>query len=110
MFCILAGSIYLFIQLRLRNLQKAKVELENEVAVRTSQLREEKEKVETSGSEEAKYKADKASYKAKKKEGYVMKAHNRLINAISEEENSINKLGQEIKELEMESESESEML
>ncbi|MGZ4059619.1 MAG: two-component regulator propeller domain-containing protein [Bacteroidia bacterium] len=40
------GSIYLFIVVRTRNLQKAKIELEQEVELRTFQLRQEKEKVE----------------------------------------------------------------
>ncbi len=39
-------SIYLFIVVRTRNLEKAKIELEQEVELRTHQLREEKEKVE----------------------------------------------------------------
>jgi ligand-binding sensor domain-containing protein/serine phosphatase RsbU (regulator of sigma subunit) len=40
------GSIYLFIVVRTRNLQKAKIALEQEVELRTFQLRQEKEKVE----------------------------------------------------------------
>jgi ligand-binding sensor domain-containing protein/serine phosphatase RsbU (regulator of sigma subunit) len=40
------GSIYLFIVVRTRNLQKAKIDLEQEVQLRTFQLRQEKEKVE----------------------------------------------------------------
>jgi serine phosphatase RsbU (regulator of sigma subunit) len=40
------GSIYLFIVVRTRNLQKAKIALEQEVQLRTFQLRQEKEKVE----------------------------------------------------------------
>ncbi len=40
------GSIYLFIVVRTRNLQNAKIELEQEVELRTFQLRQEKEKVE----------------------------------------------------------------
>jgi ligand-binding sensor domain-containing protein/serine phosphatase RsbU (regulator of sigma subunit) len=44
---ILAGStIYAYITIRTRNLEKAKVELEQEVQLRTFQLRQEKEKVE----------------------------------------------------------------
>ncbi|MBL7884785.1 MAG: SpoIIE family protein phosphatase [Bacteroidia bacterium] len=40
------SSIYSFITVRTRNLQKAKIELEQEVELRTFQLRQEKEKVE----------------------------------------------------------------
>ena len=40
------ASVYTFITVRTRNLQKAKIELEQEVQLRTLQLRQEKEKVE----------------------------------------------------------------
>jgi ligand-binding sensor domain-containing protein/serine phosphatase RsbU (regulator of sigma subunit) len=43
---VAAGSIYLFIVVRTRHLQNAKIELEQEVELRTYQLRMEKEKVE----------------------------------------------------------------
>jgi len=41
------AGVYSFITIRTRNLQKAKVELEQEVQLRTFQLRQEKEKVES---------------------------------------------------------------
>lgn len=43
---VILVSIYLFIVVRTRNLQKAKIALEQEVELRTYQLRKEKEKVE----------------------------------------------------------------
>lgn len=49
--------IYLFIVVRTRNLEKAKVELEQEVELRTSQLRQEKEKVEVINKEVIQQKA-----------------------------------------------------
>jgi ligand-binding sensor domain-containing protein/serine phosphatase RsbU (regulator of sigma subunit) len=49
--------IYLFIVVRTRNLERAKVELEKEVELRTSQLREEKEKVEVINAEVIEQKA-----------------------------------------------------
>lgn len=51
------GSIYLFIVVRTRNLQKAKIELEQEVQLRTYQLRQEKEKVEVINKEVIEQKA-----------------------------------------------------
>ncbi|MFL5764516.1 MAG: two-component regulator propeller domain-containing protein [Bacteroidia bacterium] len=51
------GSIYLFIVVRTRNLQKAKIELEQEVQLRTFQLRQEKEKVEIINKEVSEQKA-----------------------------------------------------
>jgi ligand-binding sensor domain-containing protein/serine phosphatase RsbU (regulator of sigma subunit) len=51
------GSIYLFIIVRTRNLQKAKIELEQEVQLRTFQLRQEKEKVEVINKEVIEQKA-----------------------------------------------------
>jgi ligand-binding sensor domain-containing protein/serine phosphatase RsbU (regulator of sigma subunit) len=51
------ASIYLFIVVRTRNLEKAKVELEKEVELRTHQLREEKEKVEIINAEVIEQKA-----------------------------------------------------
>lgn len=51
------GSIYLFIVVRTRNLQKAKIELEQEVELRTFQLRQEKEKVEVINKEVIEQKA-----------------------------------------------------
>ena len=45
-FIAIAAAIYLFIVVRTRNLQKQKAALENEVELRTHELREEKEKVE----------------------------------------------------------------
>jgi ligand-binding sensor domain-containing protein/serine phosphatase RsbU (regulator of sigma subunit) len=51
------GSIYLFIVVRTRNLRKAKEELEQEVELRTYQLREEKEKVEVINKEVSEQKA-----------------------------------------------------
>jgi len=44
---LLFVSIYFFINIRTKNLQKAKIKLEAEVKTRTNQLLEEKEKVET---------------------------------------------------------------
>jgi len=49
--------IYLFIVVRTRNLEKAKIELEQEVELRTHQLREEKEKVEVINKEVIEQKA-----------------------------------------------------
>jgi ligand-binding sensor domain-containing protein/serine phosphatase RsbU (regulator of sigma subunit) len=49
--------IYLFIVVRTRNLEKAKIELEQEVELRTFQLREEKEKVEVINKEVIEQKA-----------------------------------------------------
>ncbi len=43
---LIGGSVYMYITVRTRNLEKAKVELEQEVQLRTLQLRQEKEKVE----------------------------------------------------------------
>ncbi len=54
---IAVGSIYLFIVVRTRNLQKAKIELEEEVQLRTFQLRQEKEKVEIVNKEVTEQKA-----------------------------------------------------
>ncbi len=51
------GLIYLFIVVRTRNLQKAKIELEQEVQLRTYQLRQEKEKVEIVNKEVTEQKA-----------------------------------------------------
>lgn len=51
------GLIYLFIVVRTRNLQKAKIELEQEVQLRTYQLRQEKEKVEVINKEVTEQKA-----------------------------------------------------
>ncbi|MCX6295201.1 MAG: triple tyrosine motif-containing protein [Bacteroidetes bacterium] len=51
------GSIYLFIVVRTRNLQNAKIELEQEVELRTFQLRQEKEKVEIVNKEVTEQKA-----------------------------------------------------
>ncbi|MCW3103285.1 MAG: hypothetical protein JWO09_1725 [Bacteroidetes bacterium] len=51
------GCIYLFITVRTRNLQKAKIELEQEVELRTYQLRQEKEKVEVINKEVIEQKA-----------------------------------------------------
>jgi ligand-binding sensor domain-containing protein/serine phosphatase RsbU (regulator of sigma subunit) len=51
------GFIYLFIVVRTRNLQKAKIELEQEVELRTFQLRQEKEKVEVINKEVIEQKA-----------------------------------------------------
>lgn len=50
-------GIYLFIVVRTRNLQKAKIELEQEVELRTYQLRKEKEKVEVINKEVIEQKA-----------------------------------------------------
>jgi ligand-binding sensor domain-containing protein/serine phosphatase RsbU (regulator of sigma subunit) len=51
--CVLlvGGSVYMYITVRTRNLEKAKVELEQEVQLRTFQLRQEKEKVEVINAE-----------------------------------------------------------
>ncbi len=54
---IAVGSIYLFIIVRTRNLKKAKIELEEEVQLRTFQLRQEKEKVEIVNKEVTEQKA-----------------------------------------------------
>jgi ligand-binding sensor domain-containing protein/serine phosphatase RsbU (regulator of sigma subunit) len=54
---IAIGFIYLFIVVRTRNLQKAKIELEQEVQLRTYQLRQEKEKVEVINREVSEQKA-----------------------------------------------------
>jgi ligand-binding sensor domain-containing protein/serine phosphatase RsbU (regulator of sigma subunit) len=54
---IAIGSIYLFIVVRTRNLRKAKEELEQEVELRTFQLRQEKEKVEVINKEVIEQKA-----------------------------------------------------
>ncbi len=51
------GLIYLFIVVRTRNLQNAKIELEQEVQLRTYQLRQEKEKVEIVNKEVTEQKA-----------------------------------------------------
>jgi len=51
------GSIYLFITVRTRNLKKAKIDLEQEVQLRTFQLRQEKEKVEIVNKEVTEQKA-----------------------------------------------------
>jgi ligand-binding sensor domain-containing protein/serine phosphatase RsbU (regulator of sigma subunit) len=51
------ASVYLFIVVRTRNLQKAKIELEQEVGLRTFQLRQEKEKVEVINKEVSEQKA-----------------------------------------------------
>ncbi len=51
------GCVYLFIIVRTRNLQKAKIELEQEVQLRTYQLRQEKEKVEVINKEVSEQKA-----------------------------------------------------
>ncbi|MCE3278989.1 MAG: rsbU 7 [Bacteroidetes bacterium] len=54
---IAVTCIYLFIVVRTRNLEKAKIELEKEVELRTFQLREEKEKVEVINKEVIEQKA-----------------------------------------------------
>ncbi|MBL0331055.1 MAG: SpoIIE family protein phosphatase [Bacteroidetes bacterium] len=54
---IIFALIYLFIVVRTRNLQKAKIELEQEVQLRTFQLRQEKEKVEIVNKEVTEQKA-----------------------------------------------------
>jgi serine phosphatase RsbU (regulator of sigma subunit) len=54
---IAVTCIYLFIVVRTRNLEKAKIELEKEVELRTFQLREEKEKVEMINKEVSEQKA-----------------------------------------------------
>jgi ligand-binding sensor domain-containing protein/serine phosphatase RsbU (regulator of sigma subunit) len=51
------GSLYLFIAVRTQNLKKAKIELEQEVELRTFQLRQEKEKVEVINKEVSEQKA-----------------------------------------------------
>lgn len=51
------GLIYLFIVVRTRNLQNAKIQLEQEVQLRTYQLRQEKEKVEIINKEVTEQKA-----------------------------------------------------
>lgn len=57
--CAIIGfsGVYTFITVRTRNLQKAKIELEQEVQLRTLQLRQEKEKVEVINQEVIQQKA-----------------------------------------------------